>query len=141
MRFVCALLFIVVQAAACTPSGATGTSADQARVDPKAACPPGTQEDTSTEAMTDCQGKAGANVMSKSGTISGHCLNKGSSTVKCVSDPTVCGTAGISSITATGVTCNTPAPKEAAAKDGDCVQRVDGNGNVVYRRDCVVNRH
>lgn len=141
MAHVCEVMFVVFLVAACTPSGATGTTAEQAKVDPQAACPPGTNEDSSTEAMTDCQGKAGANLTSKSGSISGRCLNKGSSTIKCAADPLVCGTAGVLSITVDGIQCNKPSPEKAFANDRDCGQSVNGKNNIVIRGNCITNRH
>lgn len=106
---------------ACSQEGATGTTAERATAEPLvASCPPGTEETSSAEAGTDCGGPLTALSRNRSGTASGLCLNKGTSYVKCVPNPGICGAAGIAKITSAGVQCNTPAtgtPEELKRED------------------------
>lgn len=127
MRILSTLLIVML--AGCPPKGTTTASPGGAATTPEAVCPPGTIEDSSSDAQNDCAGKAGVDVKNASGDVSGHCVSKAGSVVKCKPDATICGDSGVKRITSQGVEC-----KESAT-----INQRAGDKSQVAGRDIIIN--
>lgn len=93
-------------------------SADRARAAPAPnqvaeadVCPPGTDENSTSSAPTDCQDKAGVDLRDESKAIVAHCFRKGGAIMKCDVGPSACGGRnGVLRVTPRGVECQPGQP-------------------------------